>query len=297
MRTDPQEFFLRMRIAVARLRGKNRGLPWQLLVRDVFRSSAPGPLAEVVVLEQDDSESLVHLQIGEFAYWYPAEACRHMLSDLHCEVFHPGHGHFYEYGGAILKTGDAVLDAGASEGFFTRYALQRGARVVAVEPWSRMIRCLERTFAEEIRDGRVQVVRGLLGNAATPRALTVNLDFAGASSARPESLSARMQTESVPVLGLDELAACVALPTLDFLKMDIEGSEREALLTGKDTFQKSRPRFSITCYHQGLDREWMMNLIGGYVPEYCFACKGIFYTEPIGWGPLMLHGWVGELLP
>jgi hypothetical protein len=55
---------------------------------------------------------------------------------MHAEVFEPAaiNFHAYEYGGARLREGDYVEDAGACESFFVRYALHHGADVLAIEP-------------------------------------------------------------------------------------------------------------------------------------------------------------------
>ena len=57
-----------------------------------------------------------------------------------------------------IKPGFVVLDCGANIGTFTRRALNRGAaKVVAIEIGAEAQEGLRRTFANEIRDGRVIV--------------------------------------------------------------------------------------------------------------------------------------------
>ena len=69
-------------------------------------------------------------------------------------------GDIYEQGPVSVHDSDVVIDVGAHLGTFTRIALQHGARlVVAVEPDPVNAACFVRTFASEIADGRVRLVR------------------------------------------------------------------------------------------------------------------------------------------
>src|SRR5579864_3690968 len=148
------------------LLGKARGLhpnaTWSLILREITSSHAE-PDADVEVIERDAAAGMLLLGVRGLRFWYPAETGVEVLPQGYDEVFDPRNAHYYEHAGARLQSDDVALDAGACEGYFIHYALQRGARVLAVEPWSRMTACLERTFAAAVSEGRVQVLRALLG--------------------------------------------------------------------------------------------------------------------------------------
>lgn len=58
-------------------------------------------------------------------------------------------------------------------------------------------------------------------------------------------------TTFISVVALDDFLKNKEEAT--FIKMDIEGAEKEALLGAKRTLQKSRPKLAISAYHQSVD--------------------------------------------
>jgi hypothetical protein len=140
---------------------------WALVVAESARprrpSASPVPYA---ILEDDSSAGLHLVEIGGERYWLPRTMHAGAMQMLYPEVFCEDPPHYYEYGGCIIRPGDVVVDAGASEGLFTRFAVRRGARVIAVEPYGPLAESLRRTFAVEIAAGTVAVVQATLSDAA-----------------------------------------------------------------------------------------------------------------------------------
>jgi FkbM family methyltransferase len=266
-------------------------VPWSL-VWDMLRNrhGATAPLPEVETLEEDAASNMVRLRVGHHEFWYPAEASREGLDLVYSEVFDPNAGHFYEYEGAVVRPDDVVCDAGACEGFFTRYTLDRGARVLAVEPWSRMAEAIERTFPEAVRDGRLKVVRVFLGASEGSSELGVDLAFPFMAQETRSEQSWTVR-ETVPVVRLDNLIEQVGWDRLDFLKMDIEGGERDALSGATGLLRRSRPRLSVTTYHRADDCYYLRAQIRDVVADYRFAYKGLVEYPEGGVRPIMLHGW------
>jgi FkbM family methyltransferase len=54
----------------------------------------------------------------------------------------------------------------------------------------------------------------------------------------------------VPVTTIDLLVRELGLPRVDFIKIDIEGAEREALQGGMQTLRRHRPRLRLDSYHE-----------------------------------------------
>jgi FkbM family methyltransferase len=155
----------------------------------------------------------------------------------------------YALHGRGVRPGDVVLDCGANVGSFTRHALDAGAsRVVAIEPAPENVECLRRTYAGEIRDGRVilypkgvwdhddtLVIRRIGGQSGGD---SVALKFPG-SEAGP----------TVPLTTIDKLVEELRLDRVDYIKMDIEGAEKNALTGARATVARFKPRMAISMEH------------------------------------------------
>lgn len=130
-----------------------------------------------------------------------------------------------------IQPGMTVIDVGANVGVYTVSAAQRvgtTGRVVAVEPFSTCVRCLQETCRVNGLDW-VTVCRG----AASDRNGTVRLALQGASELNQvittdEELVAGTY-EEVPCFSLDTLIQQEHLDRVDFLKIDAEGHELQVL--------------------------------------------------------------------
>ena len=186
----------------------------------------------------------------------------------------------YESGEVALHQGDTVLDCGAHIGLFTRYALQRGAgRVVAIEPDPINAWCVRENLAEEIAAGRVTLIEAGVWDSKTNLTLWQPEGNSGAKSFVWEF---KEGVSGVPVLPIDDIVADLELDVLDFVKMDIEGSERRALEGAKKTLERFKPKMAICTYHRVDD----INVIPGIVREarddYHMHAKNL----DLHWGPV-----------
>ncbi|HEY9142093.1 MAG TPA: FkbM family methyltransferase [Bryobacteraceae bacterium] len=148
-----------------------------------------------------------------------------------------------------VKPGDVVLDCGANVGVFTRTALDRGAKlVVAIEPAPNTVICLRRNYEKEIAAGRVIVVpKGVWSH---PDVLELAQGDAGNTTGDSFVFGRNRQDKiKVPLTTIDILASELALPRVDFIKMDIEGSEKDALRGAAQTILKYHPRMAISSEH------------------------------------------------
>lgn len=73
-----------------------------------------------------------------------------------------------------------------------------------------------------------------------------------------------------------------------FIKMDIEGSEYNALLGAENTIRKNKPKLAICIYHKPGDIIELPNLIEKMVPEYKYAIR--HYTA--GTIETVLYAWI-----
>ena len=178
----------------------------------------------------------------------------------------------YGDGAQTVRRGDVVLDCGANVGVFTRLALDHGAsKVIAIEPAPENLECLRRNFATEIAGGRVQVIpKGVWDKEDT---LTLNVDPTNSAA---DSFVIKRQGSvgltKVPLTTIDRLVDQLALEHVDFIKMDIEGAEPNALQGAQHTISKWKPRISVSAYHQPDHPVVIPRIIFGARPDYTMIC-------------------------
>ena len=159
----------------------------------------------------------------------------------------------------MVRQGDVVIDCGAHVGIFTHMALKAGASaVVAVEPASANLECLRRNFAQEIVAGRVVVIpKGVWSHETTLR-----LSISVVNSARDSVVASDgASSVEIPVTTIDAIVESLGRKRVDYVKMDIEGAEREALAGAQRTLAAFRPRLMLAAYHLPDDSQVLPALI------------------------------------
>jgi FkbM family methyltransferase len=187
------------------------------------------------------------------------------LAWIHQEVQQPAgvNPHAYEQEAVTIRGGDVVVDAGACVGFFTRKALARSAaRVYAFEPLPVMADALEMTFAGECRDGRVVVERLALTNYDGSACLNNGEQFICEARLTSEG------TNNVQTVTLDSFVRSRGIQRIDFIKMDVEGEEMNAIAGALETINRFRPRLSIAVYHEYANAAQVRDLLQANCPGY-----------------------------
>jgi hypothetical protein len=80
----------------------------------------------------------------------------------------------------------------------------------------------------------------------------------------------------VALTTIDNLADEFKLDRVDFIKMDIEGAEVDALLGAHDTLSKYRPRLAVAGYHNREDSETIPRAVYQAATDYQMR-YGAFY--------------------
>jgi FkbM family methyltransferase len=183
-----------------------------------------------------------------------------------------------EYGGngSGVRPGDVVMDCGASVGVFTRNALREGASlVIAIEPAPWSVECLRRNFAAEIGQGRVIVVPQGAWDRDDKLELTVAKDRSTSAGTIVLGHGSRLRAV-VPLTTIDHIAQELKLSRLDFIKMDIEGAEPNALRGAVQTVARFQPRLAISLEHRPSDPDTIPALTRKLWPDYreeCGPCR------------------------
>lgn len=193
------------------------------------------------------------------------------------------------YGGTQhgVRKGDVVLDCGAHVGAFTRQALKAGASlVVAIEPSPANLPALKLNLADEIAAKRVIVYEKGVWDSEGEFPFYIDPDNSAGSAvvstghshsdhpaeSEHSGEAAEPNVVQVPLTRLDTIVAELGLETVDFIKLDIEGAERNALRGASETLATHRPRVSAAAYHLGDDETAIPEAVLSARADYEMIC-------------------------
>lgn len=225
------------------------------------------------LLRANESNSLGLWQTPAGEFWSPQvaatkESLADELAERDDEI----------YGGSAygVKPGDVVLDCGASIGVFVREALDRGAsRVIAVEPFRQNIECLERNFKNEVEQGKVIIYRkGLWHEEAE---LPIHAGDSPAAGTFVLTSQWNREVEVLPLTTIDRMLEELGIDRVDFIKMDIEGAEQNALRGAARVIGRDRPRLAISAYHLPADPVEIPAIVKQIHPGYRLKCRTARY--------------------
>ena len=158
-----------------------------------------------------------------------------------------------------LTESEVFIDCGAYDGDtmkdFIKATKGMYQSIVCFEPVEEFHKRLEKHG----KNKRVTAIRAGVYKEST------TLQF-NAQAGKGSSISSDAQnTISVPVLAIDDVPEC---HDATFIKMDVEGSELDALKGAKQTILRNKPKLAVCLYHRSKDfidiPKWIHNL----VPEY-----------------------------
>ena len=180
--------------------------------------------------------------------------------------------HIYGTGDQAMKAGDIVLDCGANIGVTVEEALKAGAKtIVAIEPAPENLECLRRNFPKEIESGRVIIYPKGVWDKDDVLTLNVDPHNSAADSVvmKPEGAEGKIQ---VPLTTVDKIVAELKLERVDYIKMDIEGAEPNALRGAHDTIAKYKPRLSLASYHVATHATLIPQIVKETRADYKMEC-------------------------
>ncbi|MBU3918417.1 FkbM family methyltransferase [Patescibacteria group bacterium] len=175
----------------------------------------------------------------------------------------------YEDKEVKIEPEDIVFDCGANIGIFSIYAAKKAKMVYAFEPGKdeatalsenkRLNKCYNiKIIPKAVLDKIERAKLVLLGTGSHYLVSSSNIDR-GAVDAQTISIDKFVKEES--------------LDKVDFIKMDIEGSEEKALLGAKETLKKFKPKLAISVYHKFNDFYQLPLLIKKINPDYKIRVK------------------------
>lgn len=138
----------------------------------------------------------------------------------------------YDVPGVGLRPGDVALDIGANQGFFSCYAAQKGARVIAFEPCPDSVALLERNLARNDFTDRVTVRAEAVGAERGVADFFVSPMLGGGMNTTSAVFASKfdhIQSEKVPCVTLPDVLREMDGARIRLCKIDCEGAELEIL--------------------------------------------------------------------
>ena len=143
--------------------------------------------------------------------------------------------------------------------------------MVAIEPAHENIVCLRRNFAEEIAAGKIVIYEKGVWDREDLLTLRISPDNSAADTFVLHQ-EGSIEGSQVPVTTVDRLVSELKLTRVDFIKMDVEGSEQKALAGARLTLSKYHPRMAISAYHLADDPERIPVIVRQIWPGYKMEC-------------------------
>lgn len=219
----------------------------------VFPNYFPNPIKDYEVFRDKDNHPYVLFE--EKRIYYPDEFHfikkqngKEYLFDIMFEQKKKS-PHLYLKSEDDILSGSVVVDAGTCEGNFAIRFIDKVSKIYLIEPDPMWIECLERTFYSYKE--KVIICKKALS-----------------------------RYDSSTTITLDSL---LKEQKIDFLKMDIEGSEIDALLGAKKTLLRNNVRCSICSYHKMNDEENIRFILEnlGYLTEASSGYMFFWHDENI----------------
>ncbi len=216
-------------------------------------------------LERDAQHgiSLFRIPFLDRDMWFPASSGPEADFDIWLDLADRYHG---GYVGGCVGPGDTVLDCGGYAGQFALWSIAAGAeRVVVFEPDPRNVECIRRNCCAYVESGRVAIVEAAVSEFSGTTHF--HSDSGGSAGTISDSFAAALGKDqaarpSIRVTSIDDSMRDVGLSRVDFIKMDIEGAERDALRGAATTLAQCEPGLAVCTYHLPDDSEVLPCVLG-----------------------------------
>jgi FkbM family methyltransferase len=179
--------------------------------------------------------------------------------------------HMVELFDTLVKPSDTVLDIGANIGCTSILFGSRARRVVSFEPSPSTYQFLQKN----VQASGLQNIdtRNLgLGKTAGRFELTFSVDNrSGGFVSNQMQASAGHQVEAIEIVQGDAFLKQAGIGSVDFVKIDVEGFERDVIEGLRDTMSASRPVVTLELNH------WCLNVLQRTsVPDFLDFLRSVF---------------------
>ncbi len=158
-----------------------------------------------------------------------------------------------------------AIDAGAYNGDTVRELLLINPKIkhmIAIEPDQRNYKKLD-TFAKSMIGTDITAIHAAVGKENG----TVLLNASGNRNTTLSEGSYKKRSEEVGLVKIDSLATDT---NVDYIKYDVEGAERDALIGSRETILRDRPYLTVSAYHRNEDIFALPLMLHEWLPDYLF---------------------------
>lgn len=168
-----------------------------------------------------------------------------------------GENHQYDYNVLNIGEDEVMVDCGSFDGDtiadYLRYTNNRVKKIYACEPDDKNIGKINQRFNEQAIRKLIQIVPMGVWSEETVLKFAKGKDSASSfnnSSTVNRFIADELQYNKVPVTTIDKI---IGGDEATFIKMDIEGSELDALKGAEKTIRRCYPKLAICVYHKERD--------------------------------------------
>lgn len=172
----------------------------------------------------------------------------------------------YEYNDVFLNKGDIVLDLGANFGLFSSLAESKGCNVYAFEPTLRVFNEYLVRLHEYCPN--INVINKAVSNISGVSLFNVYENNSSCNCLHQLNTNFQADLVEMETITVDDFVDQNNLSSIDFIKSDIEGSERLMLMGARDTLKEFGPKLAICYYHKLDDLKVLRELIMDANPKY-----------------------------
>lgn len=184
----------------------------------------------------------------------------------------------YERENCAFREGDVVFDLGAAYGVVSALAAAKGCKVYSFEPSCSTLPFLEKTKSLYINN--IGIINKAVGNVDGVIKF-IDTGAYGGNRVAVNGESVQNGIIEVESVTLDAFVEENNISRVDFIKADIEGSERDMLKGARNVLREHSPKLSLCTYHYPEDKEVMKKLILEANPDYVIEhsqCKLFAYV-------------------
>lgn len=172
--------------------------------------------------KENESFTIERYRNGEF------DGNNYMWHEMFSNYIYDDNGCDYERYGCLIKEGDVVLDVGGNIGVFAHRAELRGAsKVISFEPLTPTFNCLIKNKGD-----KTSVYKMAIGDENKWVDFKIHTDYTniGGGFSKDTVLNSRkvIHNEKSYMININEVFSGLS-DRIDFIKMDIEGGEVDAL--------------------------------------------------------------------